>query len=203
MAVARIKASGVEPWECTFVEACVEACCRRAWRKSLGLFEMVVTNSQGEARYFWWYKALVASNGRTQEAIEILDGAVRHFLRTNLATRTDLAHLQTMAGRFREAEGILADSLELVSVNNPLIVYSLAVLFEAQDRLEEALTPIMRMYDTANAVMTDSHKTLVATFLAGELQPSMAPFLPAIMAPIFRCHRHLVGLLKYYHRRAE
>jgi tetratricopeptide (TPR) repeat protein len=100
--IAHVRASGVEPWECTFAEACCEACYKHNWQKSLDLFELAIANSQGEATYYWWYTALLASQGRTQQAISILDSAVRHFSRTNIATRTDLALLQIMAATLQK-----------------------------------------------------------------------------------------------------
>jgi tetratricopeptide (TPR) repeat protein len=144
VAIAHVKQSGIEPWESIFAEACGEACYRHRWRESLDLFELAITNSQGEARYFWWYTALLASLGRVPEAIETLDASVRHFSRTNIATRTDLALLQVMAGRFSDAEENVSSCLDFASAENPLIVFTFALLFEAQDRLEDAIAPIMQ-----------------------------------------------------------
>ena len=47
-----IRASGVEPWECTFAEACGAACYDHDWPKALGLFELAIANSQGRQRIF-------------------------------------------------------------------------------------------------------------------------------------------------------
>ena len=136
--LARIRKSGFEPWESIFTEACCEACYQHRWQKALELFELAITNSQGEARYYWWYTALLATLERLPESIGILDSAVRHFSRTNLAARTDLALLQTMAGRFDDAEETLSASLDFTSSFNTHLCYSFAVLYEAQDRLDEA-----------------------------------------------------------------
>ena len=156
VALAHVKQSGSAPWEGIFAEACGRACYEHQWQKSLELFETAITASQGEATYFWWYTALLASQGRTQQAIEILDGAVRHFHRTNIATRTDLALLQIMAGRFDEAEENLSASLDFASEDNPLIACNLAYLYEAQDRLNDAATPIMKLFSSGSQLGLDS-----------------------------------------------
>jgi hypothetical protein len=168
MAIAKIKASRLEPWEVTFVDACVEACVHHKWRNALVLFERAVKNSHGEAKYFWWYTALLACTGRTEEAIEILDGAVRHFSRSNLAMRTDLAQLLTMAGRPHEAEEVLSASLDFASEHNPRLVSSFAMVLEAQDRLEEAAVPIVRMNEELNSAMSESSKAVLESVWAGE-----------------------------------
>lgn len=156
VALEHIKQSGSAPWEGIFAEACGYACYEHQWRKSLELFETAITASQGEATYFWWYTALLASQGRTQQAIEILDGAVHHFHRTNIATRTDLALLQIMAGRFDEAEENLSASLDFASTDNPLIACNLAYLYEAQDRLNDAATPMMKLFSSGSQLGLDS-----------------------------------------------
>jgi tetratricopeptide (TPR) repeat protein len=133
-----MRAEQVQPWECDFAEACVKAAYEHAWEDSLAMFETAATNSQGEAVYFWWYTALLACTGMLERAIDLLDSAVRHFARTNLATRTDLAMIQIMAGHYTDAEEILAASLDLPAGDNPLTAFHFAVLYEAQDRLFEA-----------------------------------------------------------------
>lgn len=148
--IAHVRALGVEPWECTFADACCEACYQHNWRKSLDLFELAIANSQGEATYYWWYTALLASQGRIEQAIHILDSAVRHFSRTNIATRTDLGLLQIMAGRFAEAEETLSASLDFTAADNPLIAYSFAILYEAQDRLKDAGVSMMKVLRPEN-----------------------------------------------------
>ena len=145
-----MKETGFEPWECIFAEACDMACYQHDWRKSLHLFELAIANSQGEATYYWWYTALLAAQGRLQEAITILDSAVRHFSRiTNIATRTDLALLQIIAGRFDDAEETLSASLDFTPARNPLIVSSFAILYEAQDRLADGVKPIVEWFQQA------------------------------------------------------
>lgn len=144
-ALAHIKRSGVAPWESIFVAACAEACYRHEWRKAHDLFELANTQSHGEARYFWWYTALLAGQGRINEAIDILDAAVRHFSRTNIAARTDLALLLVMNGQFADAEEHLCSCLEFAAADNPLLVFHLALLFEGQDKLIDALTPVMKL----------------------------------------------------------
>ena len=156
VALAHVKQSGSAPWEGIFAEACGCACYEHQWQKSLGLFETAITASQGEATYFWWYTALLASQGRTQQAIEILDGAVHHFHRTNIATRTDLALLQIIIGRFDEAEENLSASLDFASADNPLIACNLAYLYEAQDRLNDAAMPMMKLFSSGSQLGLDS-----------------------------------------------
>jgi len=155
VAIAHVKQSGVAPWECIFAEACAYACYEHQWQKSLDLFEVAITASQGEATYFWWYTALLASQGRGEQAMEILDGAVRHFSRTNIATRTDLALLQVMAGRFDDAEENLSASLDFTSADNPLIACNLAYLYEAQDRLNDAASAIMKLFSSGGQLGLD------------------------------------------------
>ncbi len=167
-AIARIKASGVEPWECMFAEAAIEACHRHDWEKSLDLFGSAVESSQGEAKYFWWYTALLASKGRVQAAIEILDAAVRHFSRTSIAVRTDLALLQTMAGQFEETEELLSASLDFTLESNVRITFSLMVLFEAQDRMEDAVTVIMRLGEIMQVDAATSVLVAAESVRAGE-----------------------------------
>ena len=159
VAIAHVKQSGVEPWECIFAEACRCACYEHAWRKALDLFEVAITASQGEAAYFWWYTALLASQGRVQPAIEILDAAVRHFSRTNIAARTDLALLQIMAARFEEAEEHLSASLDFASPENPLLACNFAFLYEAQDRLDDAASAIMKLFGSGSRLGLDSLST--------------------------------------------
>jgi hypothetical protein len=155
-AIAHLKRSGAAPWEGIFAEACGEACYRHNWQASLELFELADTNSQGEARYFWWHTALLASRRRIEEAIGILDAAVTHFSRTNLAARTDLALLQVMAGRFADAEEHLLSSLDFTAAENPLLALSFALLFEAQDRLEDALMPLLPLYPSGEPLGLDA-----------------------------------------------
>jgi tetratricopeptide (TPR) repeat protein len=143
--IARIKQLGAEPWESIFTEACAQACYLHEWEKALDLFELSITTSQGESTYFWWYTALLASLGRVQQAISILDSAVHHFSRTNIAVRTDLALLQIMAGRFVEAEEHLSASRDFALADNPLIACHFALLYEAQDRLEDAVAPLAKL----------------------------------------------------------
>lgn len=146
MGISQVRASGVEPWECTFADACCQACYQHAWQKSLTLFEIAISNSQGEATYFWWYTALLASQGRIAKAIALLDAAVRHFARTSIATRMDLALLQIMGGRYVDADETLSASLDFASIENPLIACHFAMLYEAQNRLEDAIGPIMKWF---------------------------------------------------------
>lgn len=141
--LVKVRATGVEPWECTFANACRLACFEHDWKQSLRSFEISIVNSQKEATYFWWYTALLASQMRIEEAVDILDSAVRHFSRTNIATRTDLALLQTMARRYDDAEELLSASLDLTRRDNPLIAYHFALLYEAQDRLTDAHNAVM------------------------------------------------------------
>lgn len=142
----QMRASGIEPWEWTFADACAKACFEYRWQEALDLMSVAVTNSQGEASYFWWYTALLACRGRVAEAIHILDSALRHFLRTNLAARCDLATLQIMAGQFEDAEEILAGCLDFAAPNNPAVAFHQAMLMEAQDRLREAAAPVMTLF---------------------------------------------------------
>jgi tetratricopeptide (TPR) repeat protein len=142
----QIRASGVEPWEWTFAEACAKACYEHRWQEALDLLAIAVKNSQGEASYFWWYTALLACRGRLPEAIDILDSGIRHFLRTNLAARCDLATLQIMAGRFDDAEEMLGGCVDFATPDNPAVAFHQAMLMEAQDRLSDAAEPIMALF---------------------------------------------------------
>ena len=173
--ITKVRATGVEPWECTFADACRLACYEHDWKQSLRLFEISIVNSQKEATYFWWYTAVLASQMRIEEAVDVLDSAVRHFSRTNIATRTDLALLHTMARRYDDAEEILSASLDLTGRDNPLIACHFALLYEAQDRLQDAHTAAMHWchkaakFDSANltseeALSVDWHSFLVGTF---------------------------------------
>jgi hypothetical protein len=170
--IARIKASGVEPWECTFAEASIEACHRHDWKKSLDLFELAVERSQGEAKFFWWYTALLASTGQMQKAIDILASAVRHFSRTSIAVRTDLALLQVMAGRFEDAEEILSGSLDFAPESNLPILYARMVLLEAQDRMNEADAIVTRLGDAMDQDAAHSIVTGIESMQEDELSPS-------------------------------
>jgi tetratricopeptide (TPR) repeat protein len=154
--IAEIKQLGTAPWESLFAEASATACFRHDWQKALDLFELSITASQGEARYFWWYTALLASVGRIEEAIAILDRAVSHFSRTNIAARTDLALLQIITGRFALAEEHLSTSLEFTTPDNPLIACHFAMLYEAQERLNEAVAPLMKLFDVQIRAMENS-----------------------------------------------
>lgn len=156
VAIAHVKQSGIEPWESIFAEACGAACYRHEWQKSLALFELAITASQGEARYFWWYTAVLAAQGRINEAIDILDSAVRHFSRTNIAVRTDLALLLVMAVRFADAEEHLSTSLDFATPDNPLIVFHFALLYEAQDRLQDAIVPLLKLFPSGAPLGLDS-----------------------------------------------
>jgi tetratricopeptide (TPR) repeat protein len=145
-----IKKSGFEPWEAVFTSACAEACYRHQWKKALTLFELANDASQGEAKYLWWYTALLASTGRIAESIGILEEAIAHFSRTNIATRTDLALLQIIAGRFADAEEHLAASLDFTSPDNPVLVSHFAILYEAQGRLDEAAAMLRYFLNSQN-----------------------------------------------------
>jgi tetratricopeptide (TPR) repeat protein len=187
-----IKSSGLEPWECTFAEACIEACCRHEWRKALGLFEsVIVRNSLGEAKYLWWYTALLACLDKGEEAISILDAAVRHFSRTNLAMRADLADLQTLAGRFEDAAEILLSSLDFASPNNPRYLFSNLLFLEAQDRLEEAVAALDSYCDSydSNLLFQKAQPLLTAPPTFASLEPVLALneghlFLPGLQVLI-------------------
>jgi tetratricopeptide (TPR) repeat protein len=145
--VASVRMTGFEPWECTFANACIKASHYHDWKQALDLFETANANSQREAVYFWWYTALLASMGRMPESIDILDSAVRHFARTNIATRTDLAMLQTMAGNYVNAEETLSATLDFAAADNPAIVCHFAIFYEAQNRLAEAIDPLAKWMD--------------------------------------------------------
>jgi tetratricopeptide (TPR) repeat protein len=155
-ALAHIKQSGSEPWESIFAEACSQVCFKHQWQKALDMFEVAIAVSQGEASYFWWYTALLASQGQMQQAIQILDAAVRHFSRTNVTARTDLALLQIMAGRFDEAEENLSASLDLVPMDHPLLACHFALFYEAQDRMEDAGRTLIKFFGNRNTPGLDS-----------------------------------------------
>jgi tetratricopeptide (TPR) repeat protein len=172
----QMRASGVEPWEWIFADACAIACFEHRWQEALDALTVAVKNSQGEASYFWWHTALLASRGRAAEAIHILDGGVRHFLRTSLAARTDLALLQIMAGQFADAEEMLAGCSDFAAPNNPAVAFHQAMLMEAQDRLEEAAAPIMALFSAQDNTVLSSEQVGAAlerkdwhTFLSGML----------------------------------
>jgi tetratricopeptide (TPR) repeat protein len=141
------KESGTAPWEGIFAEACGAACYRHQWKKALELFSLAIQLSQGEAKYFWWYTALLASQGRAQEAIEILDGAVRHFSRTNIAVRADLSLLHIMVGNYDDAEETLLGCFDFAAADNPVVACHLAMLYERQDRLEDALKVLTPLFN--------------------------------------------------------
>lgn len=145
--IAHVKASGFQPWEGIFAEAAIEASYNHDWTKSLELFALATEKSQGESKYLWWHTALLASQNQTLAAIEILSSAVRHFHRTNEAVRTDLALLQIMAGEFEAAEEVLSASLDFAPETSACIVFTRLVLFEAQDRIEEADAFLTRLSD--------------------------------------------------------
>jgi tetratricopeptide (TPR) repeat protein len=157
--IARIKQMRAEPWESIFTEACGMACYKHEWRKALDLFELSIIASQGEASYFWWYTALLACLGRAEEAMTILEKAVCHFSRTNIAARTDLALLQIMSGRFAEAEEHLSASLDFAPPDNPLIACHFALLYEAQDRLDDAVAPLVKLFRPGTQFGMDSAAT--------------------------------------------
>ncbi len=164
--IDRIKASGVETWECTFAEACLKACCRHEWKKALGLFEVAIRNSLDEAKYYWWYTALLAALNRVEEAIGILEPSVRHFSRTNLGAITDLANLQVLAGRFQDAEAVLLASLDFARPNSARLAFSKALVFEAQDRLEDAAAAL-EIYVTSldlDAIMAKAQLLMEGSF---------------------------------------
>jgi tetratricopeptide (TPR) repeat protein len=171
--LSKTRAAGLEPWECTFADACSSACYRHDWKKSLALFETAIINSHGEAAYFWWYTALLASQGRLAEAIDKLDAEVRHFSRTSIAARTDLALLQIMARRYGDAEEILSSSLDFTTADNPLIACHFAMLYETQDRLKEAVQSMTKWLHRAeeaglkNVPLEEALKVDLHSFIVG------------------------------------
>jgi tetratricopeptide (TPR) repeat protein len=136
--IEQTRNAGFNPWECIFVEGCIKAARDHEWTQALKLFEAAEKGSQRESIYYWWHTALLASMGKIHDSIEILDAAVRHFSRRNIATRTDLAMLQIMDERYEDAEETLSSTLDFVSPGNPLVACSFAVLYEAQNRLNDA-----------------------------------------------------------------
>jgi tetratricopeptide (TPR) repeat protein len=174
--IAHARRSGFNPWECVFVEGCISASRDHEWAQALKLFETAKEGSQRESLYFWWHTALLASMGRIHESIDILDGAVRHFSRTNVATRTDLAMLQIMSGRYADAEETLSSTVDFASADNPLIACSFAILYEAQDRLSDALAAtrewtdkVKRLSDPANLPLKDALRVNWHGYLSGML----------------------------------
>ena len=129
--IARVRATGFEPWECTFADGCLHASRNHDWSKALALFRTSAETSQGQSIYFWWHTALLASTGYLPEAIHILDSAVRHFLRDSVSCRSDLAILLTMAQRYRDASEMLALTYDISSLDRPAFARANAILFEA------------------------------------------------------------------------
>lgn len=190
--ITKIKSSGTEPWESIFTEACAEACYRHEWQKSLALFKVSITASQGEATYLWWYTALLASQGRSEEAIEILERAVAHFSRTNIATRTDLALLQIMSGKFSDAEEILSGTLDFAGSENALLSCHFAMLYEAQDRISDAILSVVKVSESgpemsANLPYGDGYILIsgLLALLAGRAGASEAA--SAMLATLLQC----------------
>ncbi len=130
--------NGFEFWEAIFSEACLAAAYDHDWQRSANLFEKALVASQQEAIAFWWYPALLASIGKIDKAIEILDSMVRHFAYKSISCRSDLAILQTIDRRYSEAKETLADLLQLAPASNPLVACSIVIFYEAQDQLDNA-----------------------------------------------------------------
>lgn len=139
---------GASPWESTFAHACGAACYGYRWDQALELFEKANHDSNGEAAHFWWYTALLASKGRVAEAIDIVDSAVTHFARTSIGARTDLAMLRTISGQYDDAEETLLGCLDFAPESHPAIACSFAMLYEAQDRLEDAANRLEKWIGT-------------------------------------------------------
>ena len=108
----------------------------------MALFEIANKNSLGEARFFWWYTSLLTTVGRANEAISILDSAFRHFARTNLATRVDLAILLIITGDYTSAEALLRSTKDLFPAFNPYLSMAFLLLYEAQDNFSDAAANI-------------------------------------------------------------
>jgi tetratricopeptide (TPR) repeat protein len=138
-AMENLSAIGAQPWELAFAEACLHSARDHEWLKALGLFQTAVANSHGEASYFWWYTAILATVGSIDEAIEILDQAVHHFARTNVAVRLDLALLLIIAKRYTEADEILFALTESGGGQAFIASAYFMISLEAQNKLSEAL----------------------------------------------------------------
>jgi tetratricopeptide (TPR) repeat protein len=145
-----IDAKGFEPWECTFLDACVQASRYHRWQDSLNLFETANATSQQLAKYFWWYPALLASVGRVNDAISLLDAVVRAYASNSVAAITDLATLLILARRFSEAEQLLSAALDMMPEFKPAIALCLCLYYEAQDRQMEAGRVVLAVFKNLN-----------------------------------------------------
>jgi tetratricopeptide (TPR) repeat protein len=61
-----------------------------------------------------------------------------------------------MAGRFADAEEHLLSSLDFTAADNPLLALSFALLLEAQDRLEDAVKPLLPLYPSGEPLGLDA-----------------------------------------------
>ena len=131
--IKSLRSLGLEPWELTFTDACIQATASHDWLKAMGLFETAVVNSQGQAAFLWWYTALLTSFGYVNEAIEILTKATTRFGSGSNAVRLDLGMLQIIGRRYSEAEETLLSLVETPTATSFIAITYLAILYEATD----------------------------------------------------------------------
>jgi len=166
------KAAPYEPWEIIFADACVLAYADHNWNGALTRFEAAITNSGGEAAFYWWYTALLASAGRINHAITILYSAIEHFARGNVAIRMDLAVLLIIAKRYSEAEEIIDATCDLVDPLTPAISLARCILYEAQDNIKQAAQHVIgaiEHFDVDHPERADWHGMLwgMCSLIAG------------------------------------
>lgn len=132
------------PWQIVFTEACQAAAKHHDWKESARLFTLAERKSRQQSMFFWWHTALLASQRKFRQAIEIASVLIDSGLaRTNLVARTDLAMLYTLAGRYEEAEELLTATFDFTDSADPGVFMHLLLLYEAQEhmsKLAEALT---------------------------------------------------------------
>lgn len=133
------------PWEYWFALASVRMALQWDWPGAEAAFGRAIALSNGEARFSAWHTALLASQGRTGEAVEHLRLAVIRVPDSPII-RADLAINQIYAGQLDEAEETIRSTFELFGPRAHYLLHvHLAILHEARGDTARAADAISRV----------------------------------------------------------
>lgn len=106
------------------------------WRTPSRLFETLSLEHPGSSRVLYNLAVARQRDGRTDEAIDLFESAVR-LDPGNFAARNDLGTILQSRGRLREAEEQFRAALE-PGFERSIVVFNLAYLLQQEGRLDEA-----------------------------------------------------------------
>lgn len=140
--LATIAPASELPWEYWHATASVRMALHWDWTGAERAFSKAIALSNGEARFSAWHTAFLASQGRTQEAVEHLLLAVSRTPDSPIV-RADLAVNQIYAGQYDAAEETIQSCFALFEARSHYLLYvHRAILHEARGDARKAARTI-------------------------------------------------------------